>query len=74
MPNINAFRPKIHEKDIFKGFNYIYTYIKLCHLRAWPFVTPETLFEQVSLSKGCSMPDTKAFRPVVHEKKTFKCF
>jgi len=32
----------VHEKKIFKGF----CYIKLCPLRAWPFMTPGTSFEQ----------------------------
>jgi len=39
-------RPVVHEKKIFKGFCHI-NYIKLCPLRAWPFMTPRTLFEPI---------------------------
>jgi len=58
------------EKKILKGFYYI----KLCPVRAWPFMTPGTSFEQtlISLPKGCSLPNIKSFRPVVHEKKIFE--
>jgi len=45
MPNINAFRPRVNKEEIFKGFYFILNYIKICRLRAWPFVTQETLFE-----------------------------
>jgi len=56
----------VHEKKICKGF----CYIKLCPLRAWPFVITGTSFEQtwISLTQGSSMSHIKAFRPVVHEK------
>jgi len=43
MPNINAFRPVIDEKKILK----VFCYIKMCPLRAWPFETSGTLFEQI---------------------------
>jgi len=46
MPNVNAFRAVIHKKKMFKGFCYINLFLKICPLWAWPFVTPETLFEQ----------------------------
>jgi len=60
MTNITAFRPVAHEKMNFKGF----CYIKCCPLRAWPFVTPGTSFEQISISlpQGCSMPNIKVFQ------------
>jgi len=49
MPNINAFRPVIHgEKKMFQVFCYInlYKHLSPLTLRAWLFITPETLFEQ----------------------------
>jgi len=39
MPKTNAFMSVFHEKKFFKGFCYMF-------LRAWPFVTPGTSFEQ----------------------------
>jgi len=45
MPNINTFRPVAHEK-IFKYFCYINLY-QTMSLRAWPFVTPGTSYEQI---------------------------
>jgi len=59
-------------KKIFKCFCFINVY-KTMPLRAWSFVTPETLFEQnwISLPQGCSKPIVNAFRPVVHEKRYF---
>jgi len=53
----------------------ILTYTKLCPLKACPFVTPGTSFEQtlITLPKGCSLSPMNAFRPVVHEMKNFKC-
>jgi len=48
MPKINKFRPVVHEK-IFKGIGYINLY-EICPLRAWPFVTPGTSFEQFCVS------------------------
>jgi len=48
MANVKAFKPVVHEKKIFKGFCHInlHVYIKSCPHRAWPFMTPGTLFEQ----------------------------
>jgi len=46
MPKINAFRPVVHQKKIFKGFCYINLY-KNMSLRAWPSVTSGTSFEQI---------------------------
>jgi len=69
MPNINAFRPVIHGKKVFQVFCYINLYKTLSPLRAWSFMTPETLFQQTltSLVEGYSMPNINAFRPVVHD-------
>jgi len=39
MPNINAFRPVVHEKKTFKGFCYIYLYKNMSAYSAWSFVT-----------------------------------
>jgi len=46
MPNINAFRPVIHAKKMFQVFCNINLYNNVSPLRAWSFMTPETLFEQ----------------------------
>jgi len=75
MPNINAFRPVIHGKTMFQVC-YINLYKNLSPLRAWLFMTPETLFEQtwISLPQGYSMPNINAFRPVVREKKIYQNF
>jgi len=45
-PNINAFRPVIHGKKMFQFCCYINLYKRLSPLRAWSFMTPETLYEQ----------------------------
>jgi len=61
----------VHEKKIFKGFCYISLY-----KNTWPFVTPESIFEQnwISLSQGCPMPNINAFWPVVRQKKIYQHF
>jgi len=43
MPNINAFRPVIHGKKMFQVFCYISLYKDVSPLRAWLFMTPETI-------------------------------
>jgi len=51
MPNIKAFRPVIHEKNMFKGCCYINLYNAL---RAWPFVTPGKFYWNKLESPGSS--------------------
>jgi len=71
MPNINAFRPVVHEK-IFKGVCYINLYenyvpLGRCHYK------PQGLhlnFNVLFLKR--SMPNIIRLRPVVHENKIFK--
>jgi len=49
MLNINAFRPVVHVKKIYKLF-LIYVYTKLCPPGAGPNITPGTLtyFDQTT--------------------------
>jgi len=61
-------------RSTFLKFVAVLTYIKLCPLRAWPFVIPGTWFVKncISLSQGCSMPNIKALRSMIHEKEMFE--
>ena len=75
IPNMKALGHVVLEKKIFKSFP-IYFNVKLLTPGAGPFLTPGGFFQQHMwrTSRCCHIPNMKALRCVVSEKKILTSF